>query len=85
MILKHPNIFFKAKICPKTEILYACVISFAIAYWELHDDAWWCHQMETFSVLLAICAGNSPVTGEFPTQRRVTQSFDVFFDLHRSE
>ena len=25
--------------------------------------------METFSALLAICAGNSPVTGEFPTQR----------------
>ena len=22
---------------------------------------WWCHQMETFSALLAICAGNSPV------------------------
>ena len=37
--------------------------------------------METFSVLLAICAGNSPVTGEFPAQRPVTQSFDVFFDL----
>ena len=33
--------------------------------------------METFSVLLAICAGNSPVTGEFPAQRPVTQSFGV--------
>ena len=31
--------------------------------------------------LLAICAGNSPVTGEFPAQRPVTRSFDVFFDL----
>ena len=37
--------------------------------------------METLSVLLALCAGNSPVTGEFPTQRPVTRSFDVFFDL----
>ena len=37
--------------------------------------------METFSVLLALCAGNSPVTGEFPAQRPVTRSFDVFFDL----
>ena len=37
--------------------------------------------METFPALLAIRAGNSPVTGEFPTQRPVTQSFDVFFDL----
>ena len=39
------------------------------------------HQMETFSVLLALCAGNSPVTSEFPLQRPVTRSFDVFFDL----
>ena len=31
--------------------------------------------------LLALCAGNSPVTGEFPSQRPVTRSFDVFFDL----
>ena len=37
--------------------------------------------METFSVLLAICAGNSPVPSEFPTQRPVTRSFDVYFDL----
>ena len=37
--------------------------------------------METFSALLAICAGNSPVPGEFPAQRPVTWSFDVFFDL----
>ena len=37
--------------------------------------------METFSALLAIWAGNSPVPGEFPAQRPVTRSFDVFFDL----
>ena len=42
---------------------------------------WWRHQMETFSALLAICAGNSAVAGEFPAQRPVTRSFDVFFDL----
>ena len=42
---------------------------------------WWRHQMETFSALLAICAENSPVPGEFPAQRPVTRSFDVFFDL----
>ena len=29
----------------------------------------------------ALCAGNSLVTGEFPAQRAVTRSFDVFFDL----
>ena len=38
---------------------------------------WWRHQMETFSALLATCA----VPGEFPAQRPVTRSFDVFFDL----
>ena len=37
--------------------------------------------METFSALLAICVGNSPVSGEFPTQRPVTRSFDIFFDM----
>ena len=42
---------------------------------------WWRHQMEIFSALPAIFAGNSPVPGEFPAQRPVTRSFDVFFDL----
>ena len=37
--------------------------------------------METFSSLLALCVGNSPVTGGFPSRRPVTRSFDVFFDL----
>ena len=37
--------------------------------------------MEIFSALLAICVGNSPVPGELPTQRPVTWSFDVYFDL----
>ena len=46
-----------------------------MTYW------WWRHQMETFSALLAICAGNSLVPGDFPAQRPVTRSFDVFFDL----
>ena len=36
-------------------------------------QSWWRHQMETFSALLAICAGNSPVTSEFPAQRPVTR------------
>ena len=43
--------------------------------------SWWHHQTETFSSLLALCAGNSPVPDEFPSQRPVTQSFDIIFDL----
>ena len=35
--------------------------------------------METFSALLTLCAGNSPATGEFPSQRPVTRDFDGFF------
>ena len=48
---------------------------------DLSRWPWWRHQMETLSELLAICADNSPVPGEFPAQRPVTRSFDVFFDL----
>ena len=35
-------------------------------------------QVEPFPALLALCAGNSPVTSELPAQRPVTRSFDVF-------
>ena len=48
---------------------------------SIFRSTWWRHRMETFSALLALCAGNSPVPGEFPAQRPVTRSFDVFFDL----
>ena len=41
----------------------------------------WRHQMETFSALLALCAGNSPAPGEIPAQRPVTRNFDVLLDL----
>ena len=45
------------------------------AYWWSGDssshETWWRHQMETFSALLAICAGNSPVPGEFPSRGSV--------------
>ena len=59
-------------------------------YWKVPLDAethfcahaWWRHQMETFIPLLVICVGNSPASGEFPAQRPVTWSFDVFFDLY---
>ena len=55
------------------------------AYNDWNPSPWWCHQMETFSALLALCAGNLPVTGEFPTQRPVSRSFDVFFDLRLNQ
>ena len=48
--------------------------------WLIHRY-WWRHQMEAFSASLALCAENSPATGEFPIQRPGTRSFDIFFDL----
>ena len=47
---------------------------------SFQNPSWW--QLETFSALLALCAGNSLVTVEFPSQRPVTRNFDVFFGLH---
>ena len=44
-------------------------------------QTWWRHKMETFFALLSLCAGNSPVTGESPSQRPVARRIDVFFDL----
>ena len=44
--------------------------------WDIyshHDD------VIKWEQLLALCEGNPPVTGRFPSQRSVTQSFDVFF------
>ena len=52
---------------------------FRHAFYMCRDDV--TDQMEIFSALLALCAGNSQVTGEFPTQRPVTWSFVVFFNL----
>ena len=53
--------------------------------WAVFGVSWWRHQMETFSAILALCAGNSSVSGEFPSHRTVTWSFVVFFDLSRNE
>ena len=44
-------------------------------YCTEHDD------VIKLKQLLALCAGNWPVIGEFRSQRPVTRSFDGFFDL----
>ena len=62
----------------------ACFIQYHVTLdsvtYAAGEAPWWRHQMEIFSALLAICAGNSPVTSEFSTQRPVPWSCDVFFD-----
>ena len=57
-----------------------CRVLWHMLYIRL-SEPWWRHQMKTFSALLAFCAGNSPVHGEFPAQRPMVRSFDVFLDL----
>ena len=69
----HKSCFFQHK-----EIEIPTLMT-PVSYDNSIHNSWWRHQMETFSKLLALCAGNSLVTGEFPTQRPVTRSFDVFF------
>ena len=47
-------------------------------YVYFRPGPWWRHQRETFSASLAFGDRNLPV----PSQRPMTRSFDVFFDLH---
>ena len=53
----------------------------SVVLWHMRCS-WWRHQMVIFFALLARCEGNPLVTGGFPSQRTVTRSFYVFFDLH---
>ena len=46
--------------CHLTAITGATIL--VIGHWAKLILTWWRHQMETFSALLAFCAGNSPVT-----------------------
>ena len=45
-----------------------CLKYSSFSTWSV-NISWWRHQMETFSALLALCAENSPVPGEFPTHK----------------
>ena len=81
----RPTYIFISSICIFTfQILIFCRMIVQVSDAVVHFP-WWRHQMETFSALLALCVGNSPVTGEFPSQRPVTWIFDVFFDLRRNK
>ena len=42
---------------------------------------WWRHGMGKLFTLLALCEGNPPMTGGFPSQRIVMPNFDTFFDI----
>ena len=84
----HPcSLIQISQVCSKGPIhIKSALIQLMAVCWSgdkpFLKQSWWRHQMESFSALLALCAGNSPVTGEFPSQRPVMWSFDVFFNLH---
>ena len=84
---KNSSMWHNVEYFPSKNIL---ISNFAKPHWFLillvttrsfRNVTRWHHQMETSSALLALCVGNSPVTGEFSAQRPVTRSFVVFFDL----
>ena len=43
-------------------IEYHPLVFSSIIYTTLHHSSWWCHQVETFSALLALCEENPAVT-----------------------
>ena len=57
--------------CTTTDITYSCP---NISQYRMMTSS-----NGNISALLAICAGNSLVIGEFPAQRPVMRSFDVFY------
>ena len=57
----------------KNVSLYHCI--------STEYEPWWRHQMGTFSAILALCAGNSSVTGEFPSQRLVASLMSLTVSL----
>ena len=58
--------------------LMPCKVRCINSAMDTHDDV---INKNIFRITGPLCLGNSPVTCEFPSQRPVTQSFDVFFDL----
>ena len=74
-ILNHSSssLVFHIHLLELSFCMYSLIFNTVVSCWR--------DRMKTFSVLLVLCEGNSPVTGEFPSQRPATRSSDLFFDL----
>ena len=85
----HITSIYAQQLCNGKPIIVAVNYGVLNTLYILADSAaddgkpWWRHQMEPFSALLALCAGNSPVPVNSPHKGPVTRSFDVFFDLNK--
>ena len=53
--------------------------TYSVIYMQrtIFSKTWWRHQMGVFSGLLTVCAGNSPVTAEFPSHTASNAGFNV--------
>ena len=86
-------VFYKYHFDPMFTHLSSCVFNcqhwyrYLNIWWKSSEiyqwnfNPWWLHQVESFPRYWALCEGNPLVTSGFPSQRPVTRSFDVFFDL----
>ena len=71
-------------------VFHQCLSIYPIRQDSSHQCLGWTCVMMTssngkFSALLALCLENSSITGELPSQRPVTRSFDIFFDLRHNK
>ena len=54
-------------------------------YTKAPSIIWWCHNIKMLSTLLALCEGNPPVTGGFPSQRTSNEGIDIFFTVSQNK
>ena len=70
------------------QVFYRAMTINATAYIATNNTMqkwpWWRHQIEIFFALLALCEGNPPVTGGFPSQRPVTRSLFLYLVCTRT-
>ena len=60
-------------------LLITCILS-SPSHWQPLYWSWWCHQMETFSALLVLCAGHrSPVNSPHKGQWRGALMFSLIY------
>ena len=61
--------------------------NFSQWHWNNPENyrSWWCHQMETFYTLLALCVGEFTSHRWIPLTKAIDPELDVFFDLRLSK
>ena len=73
--------FYRVNVTCTPHKIYVVCCFVVLLYNQTMLVSWWRQQNGNIFRITGLCAGNSPVTGEFPSQGPVTRSFDVFFHL----